>query len=313
MSVIDQAFVKAYSRRTGTGGVAATSPGSDAALPADLSIHPDAATAATIWFDPGQSLDRRDPVEPTSELAPAWHPQAARSPVEPAPSEPRCDPFVAACEVDTFEFTLTIGRLFSDPRQVRSIAESLDRVVAEGLQTLLITSSRRGAGRTSVATGIAVTAASAGLRVALVDATLATTPPKSAVADVLNLEVERGWLDVIRQGSSVAEIAIHSIEDQLTVIPAGRGPLVATPTADEFACLLGPLRQAFDLVVIDAPPHDDAVIEALTSAAASQKPLIDAAVVVEDVRDAERAATVEILDSFASQGIIDLGLVENFV
>src|SRR5690606_28671123 len=138
--------------------------------------------------------------------------------------------------------------------------------VNEGLQTLLITGDRSGVGQTSVATGIAISAAAAGLRVALVDATSAPADDRSgALADALNLEVQQGWPEALRAGRSVAEAAVHSIEDQLTVIPQATPRPSDGPTAEEFRRLIAPLRQAFDLVVIDGPCCRESVFKSFTA------------------------------------------------
>ncbi len=77
----------------------------------------------------------------------------------PAPSPPK--PFNAVWEVDAFEFSDVVVKLFGQSSLLDSIGTPLDQAVANGLRSILITSQARSVGRTSVAIGIAVAAASA--------------------------------------------------------------------------------------------------------------------------------------------------------
>lgn len=228
--------------------------------------------------------------------------------------------FTAVWEVDALEYSGVIARLFGDPTLVRSISHPLDRAVSEGLQSLLVTSQGRGAGRTSVATGIAVAAAAAGLRAILVDATFVRDDPhRCTLADTLNLDVQHGWLEAIRGGISVAETAIHSIEDQMTVLPLVQAPNLAPATAAEFGRMLAALRHRFDLIVIDGSPCSEASLLPMLSpspATGSEPsevlPLVDAAILVQDCRQGGVAETVKVMHALRRLGITGLGLVENF-
>jgi Mrp family chromosome partitioning ATPase len=228
-------------------------------------------------------------------------------------------PFAAVWEVDSFEFPSTVVSLFGDPGLIKSIGFPLDRAVCEGLQTLLVTSERSGAGRTTVATGIAISAAMAGLRVALIDATSPKSIESLSLADSLNLDIHNGWLDAIRGGRSVSEIAIHSIEDQFTVLPLLSSTQSSDPTVEEFRRVIRQLRQGFDLVVIDGPSFLESSRALLpapgfsASADPSAEPVIDAAIVVRDARLADTEATFRVMESLKRRGVTGLGVVENFV
>jgi len=241
------------------------------------------------------------------------------APTAPAPSakQPAVEPFAAVWEVDAFEFSDTLVALFGDVGLVKSIGFPLDRAVSEGLQTLLITSIEHGAGRTTVATGIAIAAATAGLRVALVDATMATasasaSPDGSSLADALNLDIQFGWIEAIRGGISIAETAIHSIEDQLTVLPLVLPMAGLPPTSDEFAQMIQTLRRGFDLIVIDGPPCTEAAFRPLVSHQ-DKKTAIDAAILIQDMRSASPDQANRVMETLRRDGITGLGMVQNFV
>ncbi len=208
-------------------------------------------------------------------------------------------------EVDALEFSDTVLELFGNAKLMKSIGTPLDEAVSRGLRTMLVTSGGRGVGRTTVAIGIAVSAAAAGLRVALVDA----DDSNECLADSLRLEIEHGWTDAVRVGVSLDEIAVRSIEDQLTIIPqrsVPRSALRAMPTAGEFQTMLTALRQSFDLVVIDGTSWDES---ADTIAKCSA---IDAAVVVVDQRKRDESNITEVMESMRRAGVAGLGIVENF-
>jgi Mrp family chromosome partitioning ATPase len=226
-------------------------------------------------------------------------------------------PFTAVWEVDAFEFSDTVIALFGDVSLIKSIGFPLDRAVSEGLQTLLITSIEPGSGRTTIATGIAIAAATSGLRVALVDASMATAPAsasadKSSLADALNLEVQYGWIEAIRGGISIAETAIHSIEDQLTVLPLVVPMAGLPPTSDEFGRMIETLRQSFDLIVIDGPPCAEAAFRPLVSHQ-SGSTAIDAAILVQDMRHTSADQANRAMETLRRDGITGLGMVQNFV
>mgnify|MGYP001160561545 CR=1 FL=1 len=404
MNVIDQAFVKAFARRSQPPVAPSTvaagrSPQLIGRPVADVSVHPQAAQSAVMWYDtaaedylrqdPGhrqaaplgdtqvrtapqlpqqQTLPLRaatqpsvepaaPPTDPTGniDLSVLFHSTVAcaeptdlpreATPVDqsensvvcqestaPPPhvsaaTEPAEEPFAAGWEVDRFEFSKTVMALFSDPALVQSIGHPLDRAVNEGLQTLLITGDRTGVGQTSVATGIAISAAAAGLRVALVDATTAAGGQRTGtLADALNLEVQQGWPETLRAGQPAAQAAVYSIEDQLTVVPQTAPRRSAEPTAEEFRRLIASLRDAFDLVVIDGPCCREHAFKSFTATAqpisqlphtprpadSTVQPPVDAVILVQDIRQADQVLAKQVMQSLRFHGITGLGLVENF-
>lgn len=405
MNVIDQAFVKAFARRSQPQTAHPTVQADAALAPSvlqatDVTVHPRATESAVLWYDSAADQQlRRDgghrlpnplgdttglqtprsrrplampptdevlapaestplaPNEPTSpvDLSALYHSEVAFAvqPVIPVCDQPVASPlpaapevvtsppaiatvaaapapvaerFIPVWEVDRFEFSNTITALFSDPALVQSIGHPLDRAVNEGLQTLLITGDRAGVGQTSVATGIAISAAAAGLRVALVDATATMGSRGSTLADTLNLDVQQGWPEVLRAGRSLAEAAVHSIEDQLTVLPQASPYRTSAPTEDEFRQLILPLRAAFDLVVIDGPCCREPAFKSFTGTAqpisnlppatsAHRAPvprLVDAVILVQDIRNADQLLAQQLMQSLRFHGITGLGLVENF-
>lgn len=209
--------------------------------------------------------------------------------------------FEPVWEVDAFEFSDTIVELFGDSKLMKSIGIPLDQAVSNGLKSILITSATDSVGKTCVAIGVAVSAAAAGLRVALVDGDIAN----AGLAEALRLEVIEGWPTAIKGGQRADEVAVRSIEDQLTVIPSRSEDRDAPVTADEFDTLMSQLRDAFDLVVVDG-------------AAMASRPAIevgrsvDAAIMVVDSRNRNFDEEVAVQNYLRRAGVTGLGLVENF-
>ncbi len=124
-------------------------------------------------------------------------------------------PFQAVWEVDVLDVPTTVADLFFEGRLFQQIAERISDAIDSGLNSVIVTSAQPGEGRSSVAIGLAMAAAAAGKRVALVDANLEL--PK--LADELRLELQYGWVDTIRAGLPIKEVAVHAVEDGVTLIP----------------------------------------------------------------------------------------------
>jgi len=214
----------------------------------------------------------------------------------------RNSPFAAVWEVDAFEFSDTIIELFSNSQLIKSIGSPLDRAVANGLKSILITSADRSVGRTSVAIGIAVSAASAGLKVVLVDADIA----RAGLAEAMHLDVQSDWLDAMREKLPLDEVTIRSIEDQLTVVPAIAGKGSVNCNVEQFDDMIETLRDAFDLVIIDSSPWFESVLPI------TQASTIDAAIVVVDVTKPNSSLVNQVQNNLRHSGITGLGIVENF-
>src|SRR5690606_21618442 len=97
-------------------------------------------------------------------------------------------------------------------------------------------------------------------------------------------------------------------------------------TAEEFQRLIAPLREAFDLVVIDGPCCREPAFKSFTGTAqpishgplanraaggSAQQP-VDAVILVQDIRNADQVLAKQVMQSLRFHGITGLGLVENF-
>ena len=209
----------------------------------------------------------------------------------------------AAWEVDVFEIPASVTELFFKEDLFQAVAQRLHDAVGEGLGSILVTSAKSGEGRSTVAIGMAMAAAASGIRVALVDGDVS----EPTLVDDLRLDVDYGWYDAIRGGLPLGQVAVFSIEDNLTLIPLiARDAGSVQPSQDDIKQLVQSLGQQFDLVVVDAPSGDEMTIEEYAS-------LLDSAVIT---RDASRTdiQTINVLaNRLRSCGLQGIGVVENFV
>ena len=119
-------------------------------------------------------------------------------------------------------------------------------------KTVLVTSSLPGEGKSTTATNMAISLAEAGQSVCLIDADLR----RPMVSEYLGLDREAGLTTVLVGKADVNELLQPWGEDNLYVLTSGQIP----PNPSELlgsavmGDLIARLEEAFDVVVIDAPP-----------------------------------------------------------
>ncbi|MGN5734296.1 polysaccharide biosynthesis tyrosine autokinase [Arthrobacter psychrochitiniphilus] len=124
--------------------------------------------------------------------------------------------------------------------------------VSHKSKTVLITSSLPGEGKSSTAINLALAMAESGQTVALVDADLR----RPMVATYLGLESNAGLTTALIGQADVQDLMQPWGMNQLHVLTSGRIPPNPSELlgSDEMKHLILRLEQAFDAVVIDAPP-----------------------------------------------------------
>ncbi len=230
----------------------------------------------------------------------------AEASIEPGKAEvfvaPTLEPFRASWEVDVFDVPNTVADLFFEGRLFQQIAERMVDVVGAGLKSMLVTSIHGGEGRTSVAIGIAMAAAAAGTRVALVDGDTAAP----SLAEELRLDLQHSWLDTVRGGVPLKEIAVHAVEDGLTLIPLLRPShqsAVASPY--ETAQLMELLKDRFELIIMDGG-------HGTSQSACKCAAEFDSVVIVRDTARTGASAVNEFSEQLQAAGVQGIGIVENF-
>jgi Mrp family chromosome partitioning ATPase len=211
-------------------------------------------------------------------------------------------PFQAVWEVDVFDVPNPVADLFFEGALFQQIAERMSDAVSSGLRSVLVTSTKPGEGRSSVAIGMAMAAAASGIRVALVDA----DSESPSLADELRLELQYGWVDVIRRGLPIKEIAVQAVEDGVTLIPLMPPGVRPAATGFEMVQLIDLLTSNFELIILDGPTS---LSPGLHQCAAK----VDSAVIVRDVTRTDELAICELSNRLQKSGVRGVGLVDNFV
>ncbi len=210
---------------------------------------------------------------------------------------PPLQEFIAAWQVDEFLVPEAINELFL----VGSIAEQLAARLAtareQGLRTIAITSCKSGEGRSTVAIGMALSVAFSGLRVALVDADREGVK----IATDLHLDVDHSWLDAIRQGESLEEVAVASAADVLTLLPLLDRAEEAPFEHHELAAVVAELRKSFDMVIVDCG-----------ASSVSDAAICDTALIVRDIQRTKAAEVETLAMSLRRAGRSGVGVIENF-
>jgi exopolysaccharide transport family protein len=119
-------------------------------------------------------------------------------------------------------------------------------------KVIQVTSARPGEGKTTIAVSLAISAASAGQKVVLVDADLR----HPAVSRFFKLDRESGLVDLLTGAGTTDKVLRFYKDLKLTIIPAGSKSLNPPDLlgSDRMKSLVSHLRETFDYVVVDTPP-----------------------------------------------------------
>lgn len=188
-------------------------------------------------------------------------------------------------------------------RQIRTNLQFAN--VSSTSKTMLVTSSIPGEGKTTTATNMAIAMAQSGQRVVLVDADLR----RPMTATYLGLERGAGLTTALVGSASVDDLLQPWGEDELYVLTSGQIPpnpseLLGSEGMTE---VIKQLEEAFDVVIIDAPP----LIPVTDATVLSQK--VGGVVLVVG---AARIKTQDLEKSLASLELVNaqvLGLVLNLL
>lgn len=218
------------------------------------------------------------------------------------------EPLAPAWEVDAFRWPAVCTQL--DEASGRKLAQSGDELymaVQDGLKVVAVTSTERHEGRTTIALSLARSAATAGCRVALLDADGANPE----LARRLGLDSPCDWHQIRRRHQPLHEAAVASLDDRVTLFPltvpdddlSGR---LDDPT---LTGVLQELKGAFDLVVVDTQP----VAEGDPRVAAATCPCeVDMVLVVRNVQTTPPEACLKSVMRLRGMGVRAVGIVENF-
>ncbi len=211
-------------------------------------------------------------------------------------------------EVDQLQWPQVCMQLM-DARMdsLTQVAKHLIDACQEGLQVLAVTSPQGGEGRTTVACCLARLAGSRGLKTAIVDGDI----ENPTLCLQTNLEIEKDWQAALINQTPLEEIAVHSIDDQITLVP-----LLSPIDQDELpvddqriANMLIELSESFDLVIVDMG-HMNSPNGLMISLA--EQGIVNAAIAVIDHRTSTTQRIETCIRRIRQAGVNSIGLVENF-
>ncbi|HJT33760.1 MAG TPA: cellulose synthase operon protein YhjQ/BcsQ [Pirellulales bacterium] len=298
MTVLDQALIKAYQRRTAGGPHAqflnqdhepraSVAPALVAGPPA-LERHASASVAPALVAGPPGTDDRPPRTRPGATLP---------DPVQTSPHP--------ALEIERFDWPPLVDAMREAAcDQWASLVEQL----LGGAQTLLVTGCRRGEGRTSIALFVAAALAADGRRVGLIDTDFA----RPQLAARLGVLAAAGWTEAISQRLAVAEAMVESLTDRVILLPLRELTTESTSSSVDATTVktaIAGLRTHCDLVCIDAGPVADDTDQEYAAVLASG---IDAALVVRDVRHSRLQQSHAVGRRLAQAGIDCWAIIENF-
>lgn len=172
------------------------------------------------------------------------------------------------------------------------------------IQSLVVSSAAPGDGKSTVATQLAKTAASIGVRVLLVDGDLRNPQ----IHQCVGLSNKRGLSEAIATDVSLNDvIQVSPSDDKLFVLTAGRyhAEPIKLLSSDKMQYLMEQFQAFFDLVIYDSPPlvglSDASILEANT----------DGLILVVNIAKTDRGAVKRALDGLRVSGASVLGVVAN--
>lgn len=314
MTTIDQAFVRAYLQETAPNAAPNVAQGA-APLPA-APLQQTAPAPAALEPAGGAPSDR--PAAADHRLAVGPPDEIERSTVSrtadatPPAAKPAEADFRPMLQVDAFAWAPQATSLrLAAGIQVDRLADGVTGGIAQGRTVTAIAGCQRYQGCTTLLLCAAKRLADRGLSVALVDADFS----HPALAARLGLLPEAGLEAVLAGRLPLEEAAIESVDDRMIVLPVVT-PCPRQAAAPEgqavLAAAVGLLRRHYDLVLVDLGQitlrsHGDA-----PSGRAVPR-WVDSVVLVEDVRNTARSQTVEAARLVEAEGVVNLGVVENFV
>ena len=211
-------------------------------------------------------------------------------------------------EVDNFQWPDVCGELLEAGHDnMQKVASNLSTACQEGLQVLAVTSPGSGAGTTTVSCCLAMLAGMNGMKVAILDGDIEN--PTLSVQT--NLDVESDWKNAILGHMSLEEVAVHSIDDQVTLLPLIQpiDQAEMSTNDDRIYHMMQELSESFDLVIVDTG-HIERTRSLLTSM--GEQGIISAVVTVVDKRRTSQQAVEDCIRRIRNTGVASIGLVENF-
>lgn len=185
----------------------------------------------------------------------------------------------------------------------RSLRTNLEFVsIDQPIRTLLITSSVREEGKTTIATNLASSIAQANKKVSLLDADLRR--PQIHIA--LKLKNRTGLSDILRERTTLNEATQRLDDENLFIVTSGGLPPnpVEVLNSEKMASVLREIEKVSDIVIIDGPPF----ILAETSVLSAR---VDGVLIVIRPNHTRANSAMMMIEQFERTGARVVGVVLN--
>jgi len=263
---------------------------------------------ATGWTSPLSNEEARESLQTAASLKlpqPLGLPSAFEDLADEAQNQLDTETFSPDWEVDRFAWPEICESLLQvESGYFHHVGERLKTATENGRHVLMITGSRRGEGRTTLALCLSRCAAEAGVKVALVDADV----KNPQLGTRLGMDTPCSWLEVIVGKAPLKETAVASIEDRLTLFPLASSEYVDMPDK-RLIELLQRISRHYPLVIVDVGPLETEDHHPFADADTCP---VDAAIVVRDMRNTTGQKTTATAERLQESGIQAVGIAENF-
>lgn len=210
-------------------------------------------------------------------------------------------------QVDGFQWPKSCDRLDAEASgPLSQLADALAALAKQGQKVIGLASCSEGEGVTTLLLAVGRRLAKKGLRVVMADANL--SDPQLAAS--LGLLPQIGWEETLAGRLPLAEVAIESLADNLTLLPV-REPLDdSPPNQARLDSGLATLAANSDVVLVDLGCVESSPFAAPKTAGRSQ---LGAVVLVQNVRQTTPDRLANVQSRLAAAGVSVAGVVENFV
>lgn len=328
MSKIDQAFIRAFASETPAPTVTrawppTAQPRVDSAVADTTDDGTDEHVLRTPHFATTPPVDAREETATLQQgtirrdvATPSIPPRGKTAQSERRPlssfstPEPTADhSFRPVFEVDAFRWPqVTTDLLEQNSKLLIPVAEQLLTASEEGRSLIGIAGTRENVGASTILLCLARLLASVEKTVALVDADFS----KHSLASDLGLEIESGWEQVLTGHVPLAEGVIHSIADNVSLLPLAGTTLRALDVVSSIQASVsaGVLRYHYDIVLFDLGTASEQ-LQFRVAQRVLELCRIDASIIVADscVSDGTDSRDVDQLLSLLGKGC--LGLIGN--
>lgn len=211
-------------------------------------------------------------------------------------------------EVDHFHWPAICTRIAEVAgNELEQVAETIAQLNSPPGRVVAVGGCRRGEGATTLLLCTAARLAQRNLKVLVVDADL----DEAQLSRRLGLVAEHGWEEVLAGRLALADVIVQSSTEHVAVLPLRDPTAYSLATLERLAEHLDTVRSAYDVVLVNVGPWDDARTTGHLLAHGIGRRL-DLFILVHDVRLTTESHRDEICAELSVAGVTQVAVAENF-